>query len=238
MAANFSAAVPVETEKAGYIHERAERPVEPQTQRDWGRFLLLIVLGIAFTAAFVALAFQTRAGWDDPREWVVATTVPFYAIAGVGLAYLFVRRAWVEATPALGMLATVLTFTIGNLARAAETSGPDDFRDGLSIATGIFLGLTVLAVLVAVVLVEWRNPTRPPAPKPERPGRDAVCRSIKRLRGPSGPATPDQVREASLQYVRKVSGFRQPSSRNSDAFEAAVADVAAATERLLAELPE
>jgi hypothetical protein len=62
-----------------------------------------------------------------------------------------------------------------------------------------------------------------------------MCRSIKRLRGPygEGRATEDEVREAALQYVRKVSGYREPSGRNREAFEAAVAEVAAASSRLL-----
>lgn len=60
-----------------------------------------------------------------------------------------------------------------------------------------------------------------------------MCRSIKRLRGPDGAASDDEVREASLQYVRKVSGFRAPSRRNEEAFEEAVEQVAEATRRLL-----
>lgn len=61
----------------------------------------------------------------------------------------------------------------------------------------------------------------------------AMCRSIKRLREGSVPATEEEIREAALQYVRKVSGFRVPSERHREAFEAAVDDVAAASERLL-----
>jgi hypothetical protein len=60
-----------------------------------------------------------------------------------------------------------------------------------------------------------------------------MCRSIKRLRNPEGLATEQEIREAALQYVRKVSGFRQPSQRNIEAFEAAVDEVTAASERLL-----
>jgi hypothetical protein len=60
-----------------------------------------------------------------------------------------------------------------------------------------------------------------------------MCRSIKRLRGPDGPATEEEIREAALQYVRKVSGFREPSRRNAEAFDEAVADVASASRRLL-----
>ncbi len=60
-----------------------------------------------------------------------------------------------------------------------------------------------------------------------------MCRSIKRLRGPEGIAEDDEIREASLQYVRKVSGFRAPSRRNEEAFEVAVEQVAEVTRRLL-----
>jgi hypothetical protein len=62
-----------------------------------------------------------------------------------------------------------------------------------------------------------------------------MCRSIKRLRGPYGEdrASDEEVREAALQYVRKVSGYREPSTRTRAAFDAAVDEVAAASGRLL-----
>ena len=61
-----------------------------------------------------------------------------------------------------------------------------------------------------------------------------MCRSIVTLRPPfTEEVTPDDVRAAALQYVRKVSGFRQPAAHNREAFEAAVEAVAAATRDLL-----
>jgi hypothetical protein len=60
-----------------------------------------------------------------------------------------------------------------------------------------------------------------------------MCRSIKRLRNPEGLATEQEIREAALQFVRKVSGYRQPSQRNAEAFDRAVDDVASASRRLL-----
>ena len=60
-----------------------------------------------------------------------------------------------------------------------------------------------------------------------------MCRSIKRLRGPEGAATEEEIREAALQYVRKVSGFREPPRRNAEAFGSAVDEVSAASRRLL-----
>lgn len=61
-----------------------------------------------------------------------------------------------------------------------------------------------------------------------------MCRSIKTLRRPAEPATEEEIRAAALQFVRKVSGFRQPSRRNADAFDTAVQEVADASRRLLA----
>jgi hypothetical protein len=60
-----------------------------------------------------------------------------------------------------------------------------------------------------------------------------MCRSIKRLREGDVPATEQEIREAALQFVRKVSGFRAPSKRHEEAFQTAVDDVAAASARLL-----
>ncbi len=63
-----------------------------------------------------------------------------------------------------------------------------------------------------------------------------MCRSIKTLRRKDGPADSGEVRAAALQYVRKVSGYREPSRVNAPAFYAAVDDVTEASERLLASL--
>jgi hypothetical protein len=61
-----------------------------------------------------------------------------------------------------------------------------------------------------------------------------MCRSIKTLRPPyTEDPQPGDVEAAALQYVRKIAGMRAPSEANTDAFNAAVADVAAATQRLL-----
>ncbi|MGH8868568.1 MAG: DUF2277 domain-containing protein [Actinomycetes bacterium] len=61
-----------------------------------------------------------------------------------------------------------------------------------------------------------------------------MCRSIRTLRPPyADSVTQDDVRAAALQYVRKVSGFRQPAPHNSEAFEQAVHAVEHATRDLL-----
>jgi hypothetical protein len=60
-----------------------------------------------------------------------------------------------------------------------------------------------------------------------------MCRNIRPLHNFAPPAAPDEVQAAALQYVRKVSGSTKPARDNEAAFERAVAEVAAATQRLL-----
>lgn len=60
-----------------------------------------------------------------------------------------------------------------------------------------------------------------------------MCRSIQQLRGADPPADDAEVREAALQYVRKISGYRIPSKANAQVFDAAVEEIAAVTRRLL-----
>jgi hypothetical protein len=63
-----------------------------------------------------------------------------------------------------------------------------------------------------------------------------MCRNIKTLYNFEPPVTEDEVRAASLQFVRKVSGFNQPSQANEAAFLAAVDEIAAVTRNLLTSL--
>jgi hypothetical protein len=63
-----------------------------------------------------------------------------------------------------------------------------------------------------------------------------MCRSIHNLFNFDPPATPDEVRAAALQFVRKVSGFTRPSQSNQPAFDAAVEAIASDCSQLLASL--
>jgi hypothetical protein len=63
-----------------------------------------------------------------------------------------------------------------------------------------------------------------------------MCRNIKMLFNFDPPVTEEEVRAASLQYVRKISGFSKPSKANEAAFLAAIEEVAAASTRLLRSL--
>jgi hypothetical protein len=63
-----------------------------------------------------------------------------------------------------------------------------------------------------------------------------MCRNIRTLYNFEPPATEEEVRGAAVQYVRKITGFNQPSQANAEAFEHAIDDVAEVTARLLSEL--
>jgi hypothetical protein len=63
-----------------------------------------------------------------------------------------------------------------------------------------------------------------------------MCRNIRPLYNFEPPATEEEVRDAALQYVRKISGFSKPSQANAEAFERAVDSVAECSVRLLEEL--
>ena len=77
---------------------------------------------------------------------------------------------------------------------------------------------------------------RPVPANCRRTGRTVMCRSIKVLRNPQTPATDAEIEAAALQFVRKISGYRQPSRANAEAFDAAVAEIAEASRRLLSQL--
>ena len=63
-----------------------------------------------------------------------------------------------------------------------------------------------------------------------------MCRNIRTLHNFEPSATQEEIRDAALQYVRKVSGMQKPSHANAQAFERAVDEIAAVTARLLDEL--
>ncbi len=60
-----------------------------------------------------------------------------------------------------------------------------------------------------------------------------MCRSIKPLRMPDRLATEQEIQEAALQFVRKVSGYQKPSRKNQEAFDTAIQEIASATRKML-----
>lgn len=63
-----------------------------------------------------------------------------------------------------------------------------------------------------------------------------MCRNIRKLRQPESLPTEQELNDAALQFVRKVSGYRKPSKVNEKAFDNAVTDIAAVTRRLFEDL--
>ncbi len=63
-----------------------------------------------------------------------------------------------------------------------------------------------------------------------------MCRNIRKLRRPEGPPTDEELQDAALQFVRKISGYRKPSQKNQVAFDRAVKDVARVSRQLFEEL--
>ena len=163
--ADFSAAAPVEPDKNEVVHDRDTRPHAPSDRQDYVRLLLHIAVAAAFTAAFVAIAFQARASWTEVRDWVVPVTIPLYALGGISLAYLVWRRAWLEASTGVTLLFFAVALTGFNLWRAALTTGPDGLRDSFSITIGVLLGFSIAALAAGMAWVEARRPSKPPAPE-------------------------------------------------------------------------
>ncbi len=163
--ADFSAAAPVEPDKSEVVHDRDTRPGAPADRQDYARLLLHIAVGVACTAAFVAIAFQARASWTEVRDWVVPVTIPLYALGGISLAYLVLRRAWLEASTGVTLLFFAVALTGFDLWRAALTTGPDGLRDSFSITIGVLLGFSIAALAAGMAWVEARRPSKPPAPE-------------------------------------------------------------------------
>ncbi len=63
-----------------------------------------------------------------------------------------------------------------------------------------------------------------------------MCRNIKKLRRPEASPTDDELHDAALQFIRKISGFRAPSQKNQHAFDTAVEEVSLASRRLFEQL--
>lgn len=76
-------------------------------------------------------------------------------------------------------------------------------------------------------------PSRGIPPADSRHGAKVMCRNIKNLFNFEPPVTPEEVRSASLQFVRKITGFNKPSKTNEAAFQLAIDEITACSSKLL-----
>lgn len=163
---DFADRAPFNPEKPNQLHARESLPAAPdRTRGDLARYFMGLGLGLVGTCIFVALAFQARAGWDNHREWVVATTLPGGAIGGIGLGFLLARGRLLEATPGILLLLISVLFAGLNIWRGEVVDGPDYGRDALTVLSGVFLVFSALAFLTAEIWVEWKSPTKAPTPE-------------------------------------------------------------------------
>lgn len=163
---DFATPAPIHPDKRTELHDQAAMPKAPAVPvRAIPGRLSIVILGIIFSAAFVAIAFEARAAWESHREWVVATTAPLLVIGAVSFAYLAVRDRFDAAAPGIAFLLISAGIIPLNIWRGNETTGDDALRDAMSIATGVTLALAVLCFTVAAAWIEAKDPARVPAPE-------------------------------------------------------------------------
>jgi hypothetical protein len=114
-----------------------------------------------------------------------------------------------------------------------------EFERGGSISNALAMSLTLARESDEEVLVDEHSlhvvqRSLHISPRPATPGNLArMCRKIRVLHNFEPPTTDDEVREAALQFERKVSGSTHPSRANTEAFDRAIDEIAQATRRLL-----
>lgn len=163
--ANLTIPAPYEPDKTEFLHDRSTRPDAPNESRiELGKRWSGLALGAAISVGLTALLFSVRDSWDNHREWLV-TIIPMLVIAGIALGHLAVRRQWVALAPGLVFLFLALMFGAGDIMADNDEAASDSARDVLSILGGIALGIATIALSVALVVVELRNPTKAPTPE-------------------------------------------------------------------------
>lgn len=161
--ADFSLPAPFEPQKSEFIHDRATRPKGPAvTWKDLAARFWGYAFGAVFALLFTVAMFQLRDSWDNHREWLVSF-IPFFAIAGLAFGYLAQQGKWEALAAAGGFLALTAIFTVSVLLGDIDEVSRDT-RRVVAILGGISLGVTVVAAIVTLAVVEWRNPPKAPPP--------------------------------------------------------------------------
>lgn len=166
MAANFSDAAPREPDKRGdYLHDRGRIPAQEQSRGDMLLSYGGIALGLALALGLTAVAFATRDSWGERRDWVVPGAVPILAVAGVALGHLIWRRQWSLFFPAFLLVLTLGGLLMSNIWRGQRVDGEDTARDVMAVLSGVLLGVLAIYLIVVLVWLEVKRPTKAPAPQ-------------------------------------------------------------------------
>ncbi len=167
MAANFSSARPVETDKQGaFLHDRTNRPEAPAwTRAELARRFAPFALYLLFAGGFLAIAFQTWAAWDNHRAWHVAITTPLWVLGGMAFAHVALRGGFNLLAGPVVFLVLGLILLWANVYRGTLVDGDDAGRDALTIISAILFLIAVHWFIIAAAWLELKRPTRAPAPE-------------------------------------------------------------------------
>ncbi len=165
---DFSARTPSEPAKIGdYLHDRSRIPESPRPgAAALARRNLGLVLGILLSLGAVALVVQTRASWEDHRDWVTPFFITLAVPAGLALGHLLGRARFKSLGAFTVFFLFFAAFTVANYWRGQVTVGDDRGRDALTILATFAGSFAILSVLGALLWVELRDPTKAP-PNPE-----------------------------------------------------------------------
>ncbi len=164
--ADFSARMPVEEQKATWLHDIDNRPKHPALDmqllihRYWGA-----ALGFLLALGFQALSYETRAGWFSRRDWVEPSLTVFWAAGGMCAGLLISRKAWTAAGPGIGLLVVGLTFTVLNIIRHAFVDGPDALLTATDILAAVSYGFMLIAFIGGMIWLEWKHPQKVAPPE-------------------------------------------------------------------------
>jgi hypothetical protein len=163
--ANFAIPAPVEPQKSTFLHDRSNRPKAPATNRlDLAKRWAGFALGLVFGVGSAALLFSIRDSWENHREWLV-TVIPVLVIAAIALAYLVSRQKGAALGTGLAFLIAAIAFAGSDILVDREPNPSSTAQDTLSILGGVALALASIALIVAFLIVEIRNPTKAPTPE-------------------------------------------------------------------------
>jgi hypothetical protein len=165
--ADFSAAAPIEPRKSGdYLHDRSRIPGPPAASAgDWTMRFAGLALGILLAMGAAALIFELRDAWESHRDWVPPAALVPAALGAIALGHLAARGKINAIAVPMFLLFFAVFAPVMNIWIHHEYPGKDGLRLAFTILGTITFALAVAWLLVSLIWVEKRDPTRPPEPE-------------------------------------------------------------------------